>query len=341
VSSSGGLALDFPFFYRVTQRATGAVKVQHGARAGTVTTRDGWSLALEVEYRLAGGGEGTLEIGGLPRSDWGITWSDGRPFAGTGYASTNISSPDHRSLYADSNLYAYRDGGRWGLRGYFDGPDGYSHSYGLVGDWLSDSRPIGNHHPSYRYGLSLGGKQYANETSPVAVAEGYLELDLGTRTLGRRSRLSPSFTNLYSCDTSGYALNSLRSDWRLDHDVNPSLQLGLDYGIEWRSGDYAEDSLVQTVDFDARAHHGAKWTSSLYATFDLTRDHTYAYATINYNLNAKWRCGLQGTYYDLDTSQYRDLELSLGRVIGDREIALAYSTDTGRVWVSLAGFTPR
>lgn len=339
VSSGGGVALDFPFFYRVTDSRTGALKIQHGAQAGAVTTRDGWSLALAEEYRSSMGAQGALELGGLPRSDWGLTWRDSRPWTKDGFASTNISTPDHKSFYADTNAYTYHGGARWGLRAYYDAPDDYEDSYGLVGDWLGDPRPIGRHRPTYRFGLTLGGKQYPDDPSPVAIAESYAELDLGQRTLGRKTRVSPSITNIYSCDTSGYGLNSLRSDWRLDHDVNSSLSLGLDYGVEWRTGDYSDASTLQTLDFDARAHHRTKWTSTVNATFDLTREYTYAYWTFSYSINPKWRWGLQGTYYDLDTSVYRDLELSLGRVVGDREIGLAYSTDTGRVWINLAGFS--
>ncbi|MBM3500091.1 MAG: hypothetical protein FJX74_15655, partial [Armatimonadetes bacterium] len=45
--STGGLALDFPFFFSVTDTSTGALKIQRGASNGSFMARNGWSLALE------------------------------------------------------------------------------------------------------------------------------------------------------------------------------------------------------------------------------------------------------------------------------------------------------
>ena len=58
----------------------------------------------------------------------------------------------------------------------------------------------------------------------------------------------------------------------------------------------------------------------------------------DYFLDQNWRWGLMGTYYNFDGSVYEDLEFSVGRMFGDREISLAYSTDTRRVFISLGGF---
>ncbi|MFW6156304.1 MAG: Ig-like domain-containing protein, partial [Armatimonadota bacterium] len=73
VNSSGELAVDFPYFYNVTETRTSAIKLQHGASSGRVIARDDWSLALEESYDT-GNAEGSVSLVGLPRDDWGLQW---------------------------------------------------------------------------------------------------------------------------------------------------------------------------------------------------------------------------------------------------------------------------
>lgn len=338
ISSSGGVALDFPFFYRVTNTSTGSVKVQNGASSSTFTTRSGWSLGLEEEYRTLGGTEGSVEIAGLPHDDWGASWTDSRPLFGTGLASTNIAMPDHRSLFADWNLFDYRGQGRLSVRAYYNSPVDFETTYGLTGDWLGDPRPIGSHNLHYRFGASLGGVQYAGLDSPVLAGEGYAELSLGSRTLGDRTRVHPTLSNTYSWDSGGFSRYSVRGDLRLTHQFGRSCSASVDYGTEWRYGDLVGESRLQTVGLDLRAYHGSRWFAYANATLDITRDNLYSFASFDYYLNRDWRCGLRNTYYDFDETTYKDLELSLGRAFGSREISLQYSTNTGDVWISLGGF---
>lgn len=338
VSSGGGVALDFPFFYRVTNTATGSVKIQNGASSSTFTTRSGWSIGLEEEYRSLSGTEGSLELAGLPHDDWGVSWTDSRTLFGTGLASTNVSMPDHRSLFADWNLYDYRGQGRLSVRAYYNSPVGFETTYGLAGDWLGDPRPIGSHNLHYRFGASVGGLQYADVSSPVLAWEGYAELSLGSRTIGDRTRFYPTVSNTYSWDSGGFSRYSARGDLRLTHEFTRSCSASLDYGTEWRSGDVVGGSRLQTLGLDLRAYHGGKWFAYANGTLDITNDDLYSFASLDYYVNRDWRCGLRSTYYDFDETLYKDLELSLGRAFGSREISLQYSTNTGDIWISLGGF---
>lgn len=340
LSSSGGLAVDFPFFYRVTDRATGAIKIQRGAAASSVTSRDGWSLAISEEYRNGAGREGCLEVGGIPRSDWGVTWRDSRPMWGNGFGYFNIALPDHRSLFADTNVYRYSGGGRLSMRAYYDEPVDYDATYGLISDWLMDPRGIGDHNVSYRLGTSLGWQRYSGDSESVFTNSLYSELNLGDRRMGKKTRVQPMITNTFSWDTSGYQSNSLRGELRFDHEIHRNFNLGLDYSAELRNGsaDGTQDGWSQMLGFDLRANHAAKWLTYLNSTYEIEDGDLYAYMSFDYYLNPKWRWGLNATYYDFATGAYDDVEFSLGRVFGDREISLNYSTDSGRVYLSLGGF---
>lgn len=341
MTSEGGLALDFPFFYRVTDRSTGALRIQHGAMAGAVASRRGWSLALSEEYRNGSGVEGAIVLSGLPHNDWGIEWRDSRGLWDDAYGYFNFSMPDHRSIFSDANIYDYGAGGRLNYRAYFDQPVDYPESYGLVADWLRDAKPLGSGGVNYRFGASAAMRRYSAEEDTLFVNELYGELDLGERSWGKKTSVSPMVTNIYTWDTGGYHENSMRAQIRLDHRVKPSFIMGLDYSAEWREGTGNNNGLSQLLGFDARANQSDKWTSYLSATYDITRDDMYGYLNFDYSLSKKWRAGLAATYFDLDQASYEDVELSVGRAFGGREVSLSYSTFTGRFSVNLGGFTLR
>jgi len=338
LTSAGGLALDFPFFYRVTDKATGAVRIQRGSRASSVTSRDGWSVAISEEYRDGLGTEGSIELGGLPRSDWGFDWRDARPMFGNGFSYASFAMPDHRSIFADSNVYAYRANGRLSLRTYYDDPNDYASSYGTIGDWLGDPRPIGDHNLSYRFGTTVGLRHQAAVDQSPLFQEIYSELSLNDRTWGKKTTLQPTIANVFDWDPDGNSENSLRADLRLDHQVRPDFAVGLDYAAELTTGNISPNGLRQTLGFDLRANHGSKWLSYLNGNYRLDSGDLYSFLSFDYYMNPQWRWGLSGTYYSFEASQYQDLELSLGRLFGDREVSVNYSTDTGHFSLALGGF---
>ncbi|MBU0607778.1 MAG: Ig-like domain-containing protein [Armatimonadetes bacterium] len=339
MTTGGGLAVDFPFFYRVTDRSTGAIRIQHGAMSGGVMSRDGWSLAVSEEYRDGAGVDGSVVVAGLPRSDWGFEWRDARPVLGDGYSYFTFAMPDHRSIFADSSAYHRLAGGRLNLQAYYARPEDAEDTYGLVGDWLMDPRPIGSGPVTYRLGTSLGMRRYTGESDPLFVNELYSELNLGMRSWGKHTRVSPMITNIYSWDTGGYRENSVRGQVRMDHQFARTFSVGLNYSAELRSGNPTTSGLRQLVGVDARANQAQRWASYLSGTYDITSSDLYGMLNFDYFLSKQWRAGLLATYYDFSGTEYQDLEFSVGRVFGSREVSLAYSTYTQRISLNLGGFT--
>jgi len=281
--------------------------------------------------------EGAVEFSGLPRADWGFEWRDARAVFNDGFGYFNFAMPDHRSIFTDLNMYDYVSGGRINAQAYFEAPLGADPSYGLVGDWLLDPRPISSH-LNYRLGMSAGMRRYTSDSTPVFVNELYADLDLGSRSWGKKTTMAPELTNIFSWDSSGFAENSMRADMRLEHRVRPSFIIGVDYGAEWRQGSTARDGLQQVLALDMRANHGSKWSSFLTANYDLTRSDLYGYLSFDYSLDKDWRARLNATHLQYNDSTFDDLELSLGRAFAGREVNLVYSTATGRFSLSLGGF---
>ncbi len=336
--TGGGVALDFPFFYSVTDTTTAAVKVQHGTTSGSVAAaRGGWSLAWEREYRsLTNDYEGSIEIAGLPRSSWGLQWQDQRTLWGDANSYLNFSMPDHHSIFSDASVYRYTDKGRFNLRAYYDDPRDYDTSYGLVGDWLSNPIAL-NERNSYRIGLTAGTEHH-HETGAVEFGNrAFAELNWGTYDLGRKTTLRPVLRNMFSWDTSGYNANGLRADLDFTHRLSLNSIIGLSYSAEYFSGDATVDGIEQILSLDLSARRN-KWYLYAFGTHNITFDDTFSYLDLNYYQSERWRWELAGIIYSFEDSSYNEWELTLARMFGQREIGLTYSEETGRLSLEFGGF---
>ncbi len=337
LSSGGGVAVDFPWYYRVTNSATGAIKLQRGAEAGSVIAREGWTLALEEEYGQ-GDVEGRITVAGLPRSDWGVEWEDRRRLFGGALADFSIGWPDHHSLFVDANIFDQWPSGRVNLRGYYQAPEDIDASYGLDADWLSNPKPfLGGRNASYRLGTSVAARRGPAYNGTVIENELYAALDLRPWRIGSKTDLRPSFSDVYAWDTADFSANSANGRLRLKHEFSNSLWSSLQYSAEYVSGDAYHTGWRQVLDLDLGAYHGAKWDAHLSAQHDLTASDTYASLYTDYYLDSRWRLGLWAAYYDFDGTSYDDVELELGRRVFNREIGLCYSFETGRLALELAG----
>lgn len=338
VNSSGELAVDFPYFYRVGESGTGAIKLQHGASAGSVIARDDWSLALEESYDT-GTAEGTISLVGIPRDDWGLQWRDQRTLGDRRDGYFTIYSPDHQSWYADANVYEIGGARRVNLTATVQKPAGADVSYAVGADWLTMNRPLGVWDASYRLGTSLGVRHIDGlDDGLVAENQLYAAIDLPRRHIDRRTSVAPSFSNIYTWDTGGYDFNSLRGELRLRHIVSSDKSLYLSYQGELTSGDHAQ-GYRQTVNLDLRAYHGRRLSSYLTTTYDLTDAELYGFGLVDYYVDDRWRIGLAGTYYDLGDGSYDDIEVTVARQLGPTEIGLRWSEASGRVSLELGDFT--
>ncbi len=337
VNSDGELAVDFPYFYRVTETQTGAVKLQHGASSGSVIARDDWSLALEETYD-SGTAQGAVSLVGLPRRDWGLQWRDQRSLGGRRDGYFTIFSPDHESWYADANVYELSAGQRVNFTASIQRPSGADLSYAVGADWLSMNRPLGIWNSSYRLGTSATLRHIDGfDDGLVAENQFYAALDLPRHYLSERTSLTPSLTDVFTWDTGGYRYNSLRAELRLRHIVSSNKSVNLAYQGEMTSGDN-DDGYRQTVNLDLRAHHGRKLSSYLTTTYDISDEQFYGFGLVDYYVDDRWRVGVAGTYYQLDDGAYDDVEITVAREIGPTEIGLRWSEATGRISLELGDF---
>jgi hypothetical protein len=341
LSSSGGLAVNYPYFLSAGENTTNAVAIQKGAAATSVMAQDEWGLGLQHEYRY-GQTSGSLSLSNLPRSEWGAQWQDTRTLWGRADAAFSLASPDHRSLYYDSSIYDYRPGYSLNLRSFYQQPRGISSSWGAVGEWLSDPRPCGRHtdSPSYRLGVSGGVQRGAGllSTRPQFVQELYGSLDWRPFRLNRHTNLTPSLSNVFTWDTSPSHANNLRGEVRLDRSFGERLDLNLRYSANHLSGELAQTGWQQILTSELHAYHGTKWMIYASGEKDLDSSDWYGLVTWDYYFARAWRLELMGNWYDQNDLRYSDRYVLVGwRVFQNREVGLSWSRQTGRLSLELTG----
>lgn len=334
VSSDGGIAVDFPYFYRVTETETGAVKIQRGASSGSVIARDDWSLALEEAYDT-GQTEGSVSLVGLPRGDWGFEWRDQRRLGLQRDGYFTAYSPDHESWYFDGNVYQWSGNDRLNLTASAQFPLHEGASYAAGADWLTTNRPAGMWNASYRVGSAVGVRHAAGlDDGLVGQHQVYAALDFPRQHLGERGSLRPSLSNLFTWDTSGYQQNSLRGELSLRETISSDVSAWLSYQGQLTSGDNA-DGYEHLVNLDLRAYHGASWSSYFTGTYDLTDEELYTFGLVDWYVSPDWRVALAGTYYQVGDGDYDDFEVTVTRRIGPTEIGLRWSEESNRIAIEL------
>lgn len=338
VDSGGDLDIDVPFFYNVGETDSQAVKLQRGRGGDSASASNKWALGWEHEYRTRSDDvEGSVELSGLPRDNWGVRWQDERMIWGDASSYLNVASPDHRSLYADLSVYDYTESGRINYRTYYDAPRHFDSSYGISGDWLSNSRPaFGDNR--YRLGVTMGLQHDPALSGLDLKTNLFGELNFGYQRLGSDTVMRPVLSNYFVWDTGGYQSNAVRLGLDFDHRISWGQQLGLRYSIEHYSGDANVDGIEQILDLDYSINRRL-WYLYLNASQNLTFGDRYGFLSANYYPNPEWHWEVAGTYYDFQDDIYNEWELSLARMFGAREIGLSYSEETNRFSLELGGFT--
>lgn len=330
VSSDGGLAVSLPVFYHVSDEWAGSVRVQRGVAGSSFVARQGWTLGIGEEYGSAHS-RGSVQVDGILSGDWGAEWVDERNFASGDQAAFSLSSPDHKSLFGDASWYHYEDSYRLNLRAQYDHARGHSSALVTGAEIMTEPRAVCGD-VDYRLGTSVTAVRNAGEEDQwVFENELFAGLDFDTWRPSRRTRVTPSLTEVYAWDTTNFHANNARAQIRLSQELGRQSSLGFTYYLTHRSGDAGTPGFGHQVGFDANASRAGKWNSSMSGTWDISRGDTYGQLNFSHYLPGDLRAGLSVSHYDFDDTGYQDLELELGKPIGDRDVTLRYSVETGRV----------
>lgn len=338
--SEGSVSVDVPYFVTASSGELRSVRLQKGTQANTLVARKGWSLALVDEYEDTNS-LGEASLSGLLQNDPDVQWNHFEVLDADSAANFYVASPGLRGVLTDAGYTHFRGGRRFysrlsasvlGEGGAFATAESH-----LVGA----AKPLGKTGLYRRLGTGLTFRTRDHRTGGSAL-EHEVNAGLSTRRLQLSDKLSlrPSLDGFFSWDTASHVREYARLQVAADYAFSPTQRLGLRYSLARQWDDRRRGSgLRQLLGFDYSLLAGRKWQAFINGTYDMTEQGLYAMGTVSYQFRPKYRFSVFGNMYDYGGVGFTDLDFTIWRSIGQRELGLQYSTADDRFSLQFAGAT--
>ncbi len=376
---SAGIFLNVPFYYDVTTHSRGTVYLRNAAVSGASlgsnlssgtsffgshAARHGMALDLEQSYDVGRTGSGQLLVSGITRSGWGAQWTHTQRLDDRTSSYFIVDYPEHRSLYASSNLSRQFDGFSLNVAasGSRDpGNGGYSASSATLSTYIqTNPRTLG--HSGVNYTADLGTQHgQLVENSPET---GKIVTPISTTSVNARFFTAPvqldkrtQFTDSLSVGQAFGGISrrfapTVAASLGLSRSFRKSDTLSLNYTYSYdpllsqlgssASGLNPLQALLQsTTQQRLTATYFAvvvpRVTVSFSGSYGLPLNDRGLFATATYRINDNWGIGLASSYQRYLTDSYQDIEYSISRRILGRDLTFYYSNRTKKVNFDFAG----
>ncbi len=346
---TSGFGLELPFYLSMSPTDKTTLTLRHQQQVGRsyFSQESGWGIDLTKNYSILGDHrtEGAYGFTGLTRGDWGFRWLHSQEVNEKTQSSFYADFPQHQGVLTNLNLSQQQKVVRWGA----------SVNAGQAFTSTGDRSYRGNFYVETQPHRLLGSKEFlytlqtdyikAGAGSNVANSNVALNNEstnnLRFRAFSRPMNLSKtvSLSQSYSVGqtftTLGNSGLSETATLSMDYNAPKGGALGLSY-------DYIKQP---TGPFTATGNHRLGINYNLSATKRLQVSlfgSTYLDTTegttlidLVYKLSPDWRVFLGGTFQSFQGQSFDDLQLTLGRRLGAREIQLTYSTFLKRLSIDL------
>jgi hypothetical protein len=353
---ANGFSVDFPLYYDVRPSTVGTLHVRHGARVGTsaYSARPGWSLDLEHAYNGRSASDGTVEVTGLTRQDWGARWTHTQRLGTRSQGRLYVDFPNHSDLFVNTLLSrSFRgfsvNATAAGSRAAVQDVVGGDRSAG--GDWRgqvyaeTDPRALGGVKPlRYTLQLSTARQGFYGPSAPAAYNTQTAGMRFWTTpfALGGGATLTPSLSLGQTWTSGGESGN------RDGASILGTLALGRrlgGLGNALLTYDYTQTPERNVALASGRHRLGAsvflgrgeRWSLSLTGSHALDQTFSTVYGNLQFALGGPWRGRITLYTSRFSAFRYQDVEYALIRRIGGRDIAVYYSTTSRRFQFDLTG----
>ena len=368
--STSGITLNLPLYYSLTPSSTGSVVVRHGESSGLGRYGQipGWHVDLQQSY-TTGNSSGQVVLDHITGSAWGARISHSQQFDARTNGYLLLDYPSHNEVAGSLSLSRSFDAFDVGLN--MDGSLPADGDDSMTSDISIQTRakPLGKlpirYTLSTQTGYSTPKTYIVQNTEVVQGTEQVKETIYNTGGLSQNIRgnlystpiiLADKLSMRYSLamgyqwsgGTQASGLTTLASsmmDWKISKHSN--LQLTYRYAdraslYTSRSGNRSLTG-KHTISANLFMGDGKKWNGSVYAIRGLDYDYTSVIADFNYQLHPLWRIGVRSwmngqrisTISGDYTSSYNDLEFSLGRTIGNKELIAVWSKSRKKIMFEL------
>ncbi|GAB4461701.1 MAG: hypothetical protein OHK0029_27420 [Armatimonadaceae bacterium] len=357
-----GLTVDFPYYYDVRPNAIGTMFVRHGARISqsAYSVRPGWWLDFKHDYNGKRETNGSVELLGLTRPDWGARMRHSQRLDERTTASMFVDFPFHRDVFVTSqlsrafkqfNLNTTLSGSRH--RGLVDQQTG--EQQGATGDIRGQilaetyDRPLAStKNVRYAFNASLMRQSYYGNGAVVRGVQN--SQTVGTRLYNSPLTVAPKTTLVQSLSlgqtwvqgsTNARSGITALGTTTLNHDVGNGNNVSFSY-------DYTETPVIfntnsafgnarHRLGLNANFSSGNAWSLFLSGNHALDKQQTSLSSSIDFTLGGPWRGQLQMYQSVFAGLRYQEMQYTLIRTIAGRQFAVHYSTTTRRFQFDFSG----
>lgn len=328
---TNGLRVDMPVYYSLSPSSTGSLHLRRGQQTGWgfYSGNSGWSLDMVEDYTTDSGGEGNLALSRITGGDWGAHWDHNQEYDSGSHVYSYIDFPAHRDLFGMVNLTKPLSLGSLGVNFYGNKYRGQSGSLSTDVYLQSVPKPIAGGTANYvmlaRTSLATGS----------GVSGGGLGAGLQMQVFGKpisfsdKTRLNSSFSfgHDWGGTRSGLALFGNAS---LTHRLNKTSNAGLMYSYtsdSSNSGQYGKHRLSANLFYAP----SKRWQVRAFTTYTLDQSLSSTFADLSYQIRPGWRLSCLETIQKFNQYEYSDLEVALGKEIGNHEVMLVWSQSRNKL----------
>ncbi len=339
---TSGFGLDLPIYFELSPHSSGIAYLRHQQPIGRgyYATAPGWSLDLLKGYNGQGHQrfDGAYGFTGLTRSDWGFRWTHSQEFNAATQGSFYLEFPHHDSVFSTANFTQQFKAVRWGAN--LSGGETFTNgAQNTQSNFYVESQPhrlLGAKAIQFTIGSTLATNKTLSRDATIGsfdeTTEG-VNMRAFTRPLNldRRTSLINSLTVGHQWSNQGHTGATTQATMSLDHTLAGGGSVNLTY-----------DYLTQPTGFlvsDGKHRLSATYSMLVQKRLQLrVSGSTYldvqdagVLADLSYRLDNHWRLLSSATLERFGESSFQDLEFTLGRRIGARELQLTYSTFSHRI----------
>jgi hypothetical protein len=340
---SQGIGVDYPWYFDMTPGTTGQFRARYGERSGrsVFATRQGFSLDFSQAYNSLGSNKrymGEFNISGMTRSDWGARWNHNQEFAGNARGSFTLDFPQHRALFASSNLSKQFDGFSTGLNFSANRSVAGFKTQGVDADAYIETNPRNVGRTGYM--MALGATTAIGETHAGDVKFRNFTRGIQSRffsrpvNLDRQTQVTNYFTIGQMWASNGQSGQAVTASLTATRALRQNANLTLTYDYTKTPG-FAQFGGNHRLSLSMSAMAGQKWSLFLYNTLMLDASNASFTGDLSYFLSNRWRLSFVANIQRFSTVNYRDFEMGVAHNIGGREVVVSWSTFNRRLFFDI------
>jgi len=328
--STGGITLNLPVYYSLSPSSSGALLVRHGDSTGwgEYGQKPGWFVDMRQKYSTERS-DGSLVLSQITGSDWGAHFHHSQDLGKQTRAYVYLDYPAHEDFYGSLNLNKSFDAYNVGLtldkRVLREGEDSLNTDLFVQ----MRAKPMGK--SPFQYSLSARSAYSTDSHMRYEVKGNIYSMPIRLRS-NLSLRTSVGLGYLWGGQISGpSALGTAVLDWRMSQYSS----FRLSYRFADRASIYASSTGKQTLSATCILSDGKRWRASIYAIKGLDYTTANVFSDLSYRFGSDWRFGIRSTLNEIGDRSFKDLELSLGKMIGNRELIAVWSKSQSKIMFEL------